>query len=154
MRFRLPADAALFRDIVRGVVAEQRVLDPAIDHALTRGWPLKRVVSQFAFTGRAQEPKADADLPADADLVVPTIAQAIGVRETGHEPLRPDPPTYTTVGRSIVGPEALVAVVESRPPGQEGSPANLLQQAFYPRFVHFRRIRRKYWLKPSGPASY
>jgi hypothetical protein len=29
-------------------------------------WPLKRVVSQFAFTGRAQEPKADADLPAGA----------------------------------------------------------------------------------------
>ena len=27
-------------------------------------WPLKRVVSQFAFTGRAQEPKAGGDLPA------------------------------------------------------------------------------------------
>lgn len=27
-------------------------------------WPLKKVVSQFAFTGRAQEPKADADMPA------------------------------------------------------------------------------------------
>ncbi len=30
-------------------------------------WPLRRVVSQFAFTGRAQEPKADADLPAGGD---------------------------------------------------------------------------------------
>lgn len=30
-------------------------------------WPLKRVVSQFAFTGRAQEPKADAASPAGAD---------------------------------------------------------------------------------------
>lgn len=29
-------------------------------------WPLKRVVSQFAFTGRAQEPKADADPLAEA----------------------------------------------------------------------------------------
>jgi hypothetical protein len=27
-------------------------------------WPLKKVVSQFAFTGLAQEPKADADTPA------------------------------------------------------------------------------------------
>jgi hypothetical protein len=27
-------------------------------------WPLKRVVSQFAFTGRAQEPRAEADTPA------------------------------------------------------------------------------------------
>ena len=39
----LPADAALFRDIVRGVVADQRKLDPVIDHALDKGWPLKRV---------------------------------------------------------------------------------------------------------------
>lgn len=30
-------------------------------------WPLKRVVSQFAFTGRAQEPKSNADTPAGAD---------------------------------------------------------------------------------------
>jgi hypothetical protein len=30
-------------------------------------WPLKRVVSQFAFTGRAQEPKAENDLPAGGD---------------------------------------------------------------------------------------
>jgi hypothetical protein len=30
-------------------------------------WPLKRVVSQFAFTGRAQEPKAGGDLPAGGD---------------------------------------------------------------------------------------
>lgn len=39
----LPADASLFRDIVRGVVADQRALDPAIDKALSKGWPLKRV---------------------------------------------------------------------------------------------------------------
>lgn len=30
-------------------------------------WPLKRVVSQFAFTGRAQEPTADAGAPAGGD---------------------------------------------------------------------------------------
>jgi hypothetical protein len=30
-------------------------------------WPLRRVVSQFAFTGRAQEPPADADLSAGGD---------------------------------------------------------------------------------------
>ena len=28
---------------MRGVVADQRKLDPVIDQALTRGWPLKRV---------------------------------------------------------------------------------------------------------------
>ncbi len=38
-----PAEAAYFRDIVGGVVREQTVLDPRIDAALTRGWPLKRI---------------------------------------------------------------------------------------------------------------
>ena len=35
------ADAAFFRDIVAGVVRDQRTLDPAIDAALTAGWPLR-----------------------------------------------------------------------------------------------------------------
>jgi len=39
----LPAEAAFFRDIVGGVVREQRTLDPLIDDALARGWPLKRI---------------------------------------------------------------------------------------------------------------
>ena len=39
----LPADAVLFREIVRGVVTDQRALDPVIDNALSKGWPLKRV---------------------------------------------------------------------------------------------------------------
>jgi N utilization substance protein B len=37
------ADAAFFREIVGGVVAGQRDLDPAIDAALTGDWPLPRV---------------------------------------------------------------------------------------------------------------
>jgi N utilization substance protein B len=39
----LPAEAAHFRDVVGGVVAEQRRLDPMIDAALVQGWPLKRI---------------------------------------------------------------------------------------------------------------
>jgi transcription antitermination protein NusB len=39
----LPAEAAFFRDVVSGVLREQRRLDPLIDDALTRGWPLKRI---------------------------------------------------------------------------------------------------------------
>lgn len=38
-----PAEAAFFKDIVGGVVREQRGLDPKIDKALAEGWPLKRV---------------------------------------------------------------------------------------------------------------
>lgn len=37
------ADPLFFRDIVAGVVREQRKLDPDIDAALTRAWPLTRV---------------------------------------------------------------------------------------------------------------
>lgn len=62
----LPADAALFRDIVRGVVADQRKLDPAIDHALTRGWPLKRVEALVRAVLRAGcfELESRKDIPA------------------------------------------------------------------------------------------
>jgi N utilization substance protein B len=37
------ADAGWFRDLVAGVVAEQRSIDPAIHAALARDWPLGRV---------------------------------------------------------------------------------------------------------------
>ena len=39
----LPAEAAFFRDVVSGVVRDQARLDPIIDDALSRGWPLKRI---------------------------------------------------------------------------------------------------------------
>src|SRR6201992_1440494 len=38
----LPAEAAFFRDVVSGVVRDQARLDPLIDDALSKGWPLKR----------------------------------------------------------------------------------------------------------------
>ena len=39
----LPAEAAFFRDVVAGVVRDQAKLDPLIDEALSKGWPLKRI---------------------------------------------------------------------------------------------------------------
>jgi transcription antitermination protein NusB len=38
-----PAENAFFRDILAGVVREQRPIDVKIDAALAAGWPLKRV---------------------------------------------------------------------------------------------------------------
>src|SRR5437660_5733699 len=38
----LPAEAAFFRDIVSGVLREQRKIDPLVDKGLARSWPLKR----------------------------------------------------------------------------------------------------------------
>ena len=39
----LPAEAAFFCDVVSGVVRDQAKLDPLIDDALSKGWPLKRI---------------------------------------------------------------------------------------------------------------
>lgn len=62
----LPAEAAFFRDIVRGVVADQRKLDPAIDQALAKGWPLKRVEALLRAVLRAgcYELVSKQDIPA------------------------------------------------------------------------------------------
>ncbi len=62
----LPAEAAFFRDIVGGVVREQRRLDPRIDAALQRGWPLKRIeaVLRAALRAGAYELDHRKDVPA------------------------------------------------------------------------------------------
>ena len=62
----LPAEAAFFRDVVGGVVREQRKLDPLIDAALQRGWPLKRVeaVLRAALRAGAYELDHRKDVPA------------------------------------------------------------------------------------------
>ncbi len=38
-----PADSALFRVIVQGVLDKQRRIDPTVDDLLAKGWPLKRI---------------------------------------------------------------------------------------------------------------
>jgi N utilization substance protein B len=62
----LPAEAAFFRDIVAGFVAEQRRLDPLIDQALAAGWPLKRIEAIVRAVLRAGSYELDKrpDIPA------------------------------------------------------------------------------------------
>ena len=62
----LPAEAAFFRQIVEGVVAEQRRLDPMIDRVLAGGWPLKRIeaVLRAVLRAGAWELEAKPDVPA------------------------------------------------------------------------------------------
>jgi N utilization substance protein B len=62
----LPAEAAFFRDIVSGFVAEQRRLDPLIDQALAAGWPLKRIEAIVRAVLRAGSYELDKrpDIPA------------------------------------------------------------------------------------------
>ena len=62
----LPAEAAFFRELVSGVVAEQRRLDPLIDQALAAGWPLKRVetILRAVLRAGAYELDRKQDIPA------------------------------------------------------------------------------------------
>jgi N utilization substance protein B len=62
----LPAQAAFFRDVVEGVVRDQRKLDPLIDRALSEGWPLKRVEALLRAVLRAGAYELDhrTDVPA------------------------------------------------------------------------------------------
>ena len=62
----MPAEAAYFRDIVGGVVREQKILDPLIDATLVRGWPLKRIemVLRAALRAGAYELAHRPDVPA------------------------------------------------------------------------------------------
>ena len=60
------ADAAFFRDIVSGVVRDQKTLDPAIDRTLAKGWPLTRIDTTLRAILRAGvfELANRADVPA------------------------------------------------------------------------------------------
>ena len=49
----LPAEAAFFRQIVSGVVEDQRRLDPLLDAVLVKGWPLKRIEALLRAVLRA-----------------------------------------------------------------------------------------------------
>jgi transcription antitermination protein NusB len=62
----LPAEAAFFRDIVSGVVREQRKIDPLIDEALAKSWPLKRIeaILRAALRAGAYELDHRRDVPA------------------------------------------------------------------------------------------
>jgi transcription antitermination protein NusB len=82
-----PAEAAFFRDIVGGVVREQSRLDPQIDAALTRGWPLKRIeaVLRAVLRAGAYELACRSDIPARVVTAeyVDVAAAFVDEEETG-----------------------------------------------------------------------
>ncbi|GGC74014.1 transcription antitermination factor NusB [Chelatococcus reniformis] len=65
-----PAEAAFFRDILRGVVREQGGIDRKIDEALVAKWPLKRVepVLRAVLRAGAYELLYRRDVPAKAAI--------------------------------------------------------------------------------------
>jgi N utilization substance protein B len=62
----LPAEEAFFRDVVAGVVRDQAKLDPLIDDALSKGWPLKRIdaILRAVLRAGAYELEHRLDIPA------------------------------------------------------------------------------------------
>ncbi|TXM91847.1 MULTISPECIES: transcription antitermination factor NusB [unclassified Methylobacterium] len=80
------AEPAFFRDLLRGVVEEQRTIDPQIDQALSQGWPLKRieVVLRAILRAGTYELMFRRDVPARA-----AISEYVDVAHsfyTGDEP--------------------------------------------------------------------
>ncbi|KQP09795.1 transcription antiterminator NusB [Methylobacterium sp. Leaf99] len=65
-----PAEIAFFRDLLRGVVEEQRAIDPMLDGALSQGWPLKRIeaVLRAILRAGAYELMHRRDVPARAAI--------------------------------------------------------------------------------------
>jgi len=62
----LPAEEAFFRDIVAGVLRDQNKLDPLIDDALSKGWPLQRIeaILRAVMRAGAYELEHRRDIPA------------------------------------------------------------------------------------------
>lgn len=65
-----PAETAFFRDLLRGVVDEQRAIDPQLDAALSQGWPLRRIetVLRAILRAGAYELMFRPDVPARAAI--------------------------------------------------------------------------------------
>ena len=60
-----PAEVEYFRDVLNGVLADQRALDQDIDSTLADGWPLRRVeaVMRAVLRAGAYELKKRRDVP-------------------------------------------------------------------------------------------
>jgi N utilization substance protein B len=83
----LPAQAAHFREVVKGVVEEQRRLDPMIDAVLAKGWPLVRIETVLRAILRAGAYELDRKPDVPARVVVSEYADIadafVGRDETG-----------------------------------------------------------------------
>jgi len=81
------AEAAFFRDIVTGIVREQRAIDPLVDDVLSESWPLKRVeaILRAVLRAGAYELSHRPDVPARVVVneYVDVAAAFLDQEETG-----------------------------------------------------------------------
>lgn len=66
----LPAEVAFFRDVVAGVVRDQVRIDPLIDDALSKSWPLKRIAAILRAVLRAGSYELEHRMDIPARVVV------------------------------------------------------------------------------------
>ena len=82
-----PAELAFFRDVLNGVLADQRALDIDIDATLQDGWPLKRVeaVMRAVLRAGSYELKKRRDVPVRVVITeyVDVAAAFLAREETG-----------------------------------------------------------------------
>jgi N utilization substance protein B len=81
----LPAEAAFFKDVVAGVVRDQARLDPLLDEALNRGWPLKRIDSIIRATLRAGAYELEHRKDVPARVVIKEYVDVAGAFVDGDE---------------------------------------------------------------------
>ena len=81
-----PAETAFFRDVLRGTVEQQRAIDPRLDRALTKGWPLRRVeaVLRAILRAGAYELIFRRDVPARS--AISAYVDVANTFYTGDEP--------------------------------------------------------------------
>ncbi|MBX9709545.1 MAG: transcription antitermination factor NusB [Xanthobacteraceae bacterium] len=81
----LPAEAAFFKDVVSGVVRDQAKLDPLLDEALNKGWPLKRIDSIIRATLRAGAYELEYRKDVPARVVIKEYVDVAGAFVDGDE---------------------------------------------------------------------
>jgi transcription antitermination protein NusB len=74
----LPAERTHFRDLMNGVVEDQRRLDPLIDEVLRTGWPLKRIEALLRAVLRAGAFELDRKRDIPARVIV---AEYVGIAD-------------------------------------------------------------------------
>ena len=139
----LPAEAAFFREVVGGVVREQRKLDPLIDEALAQGWPLKRIETVLRAILRAGAYELDqAQRRAGARRRVGICRRRARLRRAATRPAWSTPCSISSRGNC--GPPSSIGQRGSavaRKPKAQSAEDRLIARYFKPLATSSRRAR-------------
>jgi transcription antitermination protein NusB len=102
----LPADADFFRQIVTGVIKSQLDIDPTVDNALAKGWPVDRIDATLRAILRAAtfELLRRRDIPAKV-----VITEYVDIAKAFFEDDAPGMVNgvLDTIARQVAGPDVI-----------------------------------------------